>query len=421
MDMEQQMEQIAADARRGGRALAGARGKDKSRALQILAGLLESEAEQSAVFAANKKDIRSAEEQGMDDARVDRLRLTGQVMASMATACREVAALSDPVGEIESMWKRPNDLMVGKMRIPLGVVAIIYESRPNVTIDAAILCLKAGNGVILRGGSEAIHSNRALGSLLSRALNESGLPGDAVQIVPTTDRAAVRAMLKLDQYIDVVIPRGGEGLIRAVVNEATMPVLKHYKGVCHIFVDRTADLKNSVEVLFNAKVQRPSACNAVEALLVHHEVAETFLPLLAERLGSAGVHFKACPRSLDLLGDKAEPASREDWGKEFLALTLAVRVVDGIDEGLEHIVRYGSGHSEAIMTSDHARAMRFVREVDASAVLINSSTRFNDGGELGLGAEIGISTSKLHAYGPMGVKELTSLKFVVFGSGQVRQ
>ncbi|HKK33268.1 MAG TPA: glutamate-5-semialdehyde dehydrogenase, partial [Desulfomicrobiaceae bacterium] len=287
MDMEQQMEQIAADARRGGRALAGARGEDKSRALQILAGLLESEAEQSAVFAANKKDIRSAEEQGMDDARVDRLRLTGQVMASMATACREVAALSDPVGEIESMWKRPNDLMVGKMRIPLGVVAIIYESRPNVTIDAAILCLKAGNGVILRGGSEAIHSNRALGSLLSRALNQAGLPGDAVQIVPTTDRAAVRAMLKLDQYIDVVIPRGGEGLIRAVVNEATMPVLKHYKGVCHIFVDRTADLKNSVEVLFNAKVQRPSACNAVEALLVHHEVAETFLPLLAERLGSA--------------------------------------------------------------------------------------------------------------------------------------
>jgi glutamate-5-semialdehyde dehydrogenase len=421
MDIREQMRDIAAAARRGGRALAKARGEDKNRALWILADLLESGDERSSVFAANARDIRAAEERGMDAPKVDRLRLTDAVMDSMATACREVAAMSDPVGEIESMWKRPNDLMVGKMRIPLGVVAIIYESRPNVTIDAAVLCLKAGNGVILRGGSEAIHSNRALGGLLSRALDQAGIPGDAVQIVPTTDRAAVQAMLKLDEYIDVVIPRGGEGLIRAVVNEATMPVLKHYKGVCHIFVDRSADLENSVEVLFNAKVQRPSACNAAETVLVHHEVAETFLPALGTRLGAAGVRFKACPRSLELLGNTAEAASREDWGREFLALTLAVRVVDSIDEAFEHIARYGSNHSEGIMTADHARAMRFVREADASAVFINSSTRFNDGGELGLGAEIGISTSKLHAYGPMGIKELTSLKFVVFGNGQIRK
>ena len=421
MDIREQMKDIAAAARRGGRALAKARGEDKNGALLILAELLESADERAGVYAANEKDIRGAEERGMDAHKVDRLRLTDAVMDSMATACREVATMSDPVGEIESMCKRPNDLMVGKMRIPMGVVAIIYESRPNVTIDAAILCLKAGNGVILRGGSEAIHSNRALGVLLSRALDQAGLPGDAVQIVPTTDRAAVQAMLKLDEYIDVVIPRGGEGLIRAVVNDATMPVLKHYKGVCHIFVDRSADLENSVEVLFNAKVQRPSACNAAETVLVHHDVAEAFLPALAARLGGAGVGFKACPRSLKLLGEYGEAASREDWGREFLALTLAVRVVDSLDEALEHIARYGSNHSEAIMTADHARAMRFLREADASAVFINSSTRFNDGGELGLGAEIGISTSKLHAYGPVGIKELTSLKYVVFGSGQVRK
>ena len=421
MDIQTQMKEIAAAARKGGRALANARGEDKNRALTVLADLLDDAGEREKVFAANALDIAAAEERGMDAPKVDRLRLTDGVMDSMAKACREVATMSDPVGEIESMWKRPNDLMVGKMRVPLGVVAIIYESRPNVTIDAAILCLKAGNGVVLRGGSEAIHSNRALGELLSRALDEAGIPGEAVQIVPTTDRAAVQAMLKLDEYIDVVIPRGGEGLIRAVTAAATMPVLKHYKGVCHIFVDSTADLENSVEVVFNAKVQRPSACNAAETVLVHHDVAETFLPALGERLGEAGVRFRACPRSLHLLGDHADAASREDWGQELLALTLAVRVVDSMDDALDHIALYGSNHSEAIMTADHARAMRFLREADASAVFINSSTRFNDGGELGLGAEIGISTSKLHAYGPMGIKELTSLKFVVFGNGQVRK
>jgi glutamate-5-semialdehyde dehydrogenase len=306
------------------------------------------------------------------------------------------------------------------MRIPLGVIAIIYESRPNVTVDAAILCLKAGNAVILRGGSEAHHSNQVLGGLLRRALETAGLPQGCVQMVPTTDRAAVGHLLALDEYIDVVIPRGGEGLIRAVVKAATMPVLKHYKGVCHIYVHADADQEQALAIVENAKVQRPGVCNALECLLVHREAAKTFLPELAARLAPQGVTFKACPRSLPLLGDSAQPAAEDDFGREFLALTLAVKVVDTQAEAEDHIAAHGSGHSEAILTRTHDRAMRFLRTVDASCVLINASTRFNDGGELGLGAEIGISTSKIHSYGPMGVKELTSLKFIVFGEGQVR-
>jgi glutamate-5-semialdehyde dehydrogenase len=306
------------------------------------------------------------------------------------------------------------------MRIPLGVIAIIYESRPNVTVDAAILCLKAGNSVILRGGSEAYHSNQILGGLLRRALDEAGLPEGCVQIVPTTDRAAVKHLLALDEYIDVVIPRGGEGLIRAVVKDATMPVLKHYKGVCHIYVHQDADQQEALAIIENAKVQRPGVCNALECLLVHEGIAREFLPRLAEALVPLGVTFRACPRSLPLLGAAATPAQADDFGREFLALILAVKVVATQAEAEEHIARYGSGHSEAILTRAHERAMRFLRTVDASCVLINASTRFNDGGELGLGAEIGISTSKIHAYGPMGVKELTSLKFIVFGEGQVR-
>ncbi|NCC24942.1 MAG: glutamate-5-semialdehyde dehydrogenase [Deltaproteobacteria bacterium] len=419
MDIAAQMKGMAVRAKKAGQGLAKTRGVDRAAALVGLAEALV--ASQDEIMAANAKDLEAAQKAGLDPARLDRLRITPVTVESMAAACRHVAGLSDPVGEIEYMWKRPNGLLVGKMRIPLGVVAIIYESRPNVTIDAAILCLKAGNAVVLRGGSEAWHSNMALGGLLSRALEDAGLPGEAVQIVPTTDRQAVSALLTLDEYIDVVIPRGGEGLIRAVTSQATMPVLKHYKGVCHVFVDRFGDLNQALDIVYNAKVQRPGVCNALECLLVHEEVARTFLPQLAEILAPAGVRFKACPVSLPLLGTQAAPVEDGDWGREFLSLEMAVLVVPSQDAAQNHIARYGSNHTESIVTQDHGRAMRFIREVDASAVMINASTRFNDGGELGLGAEIGISTSKIHAYGPMGVKELTATKFVVFGEGQVRE
>lgn len=418
MNLETQMRDLAMAAKVASRTLATSTGKQRDRALSVLAGLLENSRQE--IFAANRSDLEAARAGGLDEARVDRLRITDNVVDSMAAACRHVALLSDPVGEVESMIKRPNGLLVGRMRIPLGVIAIVYESRPNVTIDAAILCLKAGNSVILRGGSEAHHSNKVLGALLQRALEEAGLPGGCVQMVPTTDRAAVKHLLALDAYIDVVIPRGGEGLIRAVVKDATMPVLKHFKGVCHIYVHKDADQDLALPIIHNAKVQRPSACNALECLLVHSDIAREFLPKVAEALTGDGVTFKACPRSLPLLGAMACPAEDDDWGQEYLSLTMAVKVVDSQTEAEDHIAAFGSDHSEAILTRGHDRAMRFLRTVDASCVLINASTRFNDGGELGLGAEIGISTSKIHSYGPMGVKELTSLKFIVFGEGQVR-
>jgi len=352
--------------------------------------------------------------------RLNRLALTPAIMDAMAGACREVAALADPVGSIENMQVRPNGLLVGRMRVPLGVICMIYEARPNVTVDAAMLCLKAGNAVILRGGSEALASNLALAGLLRQALAEAGLPEDAAQLVPTTDRAAVTALCKLDSLIDVIIPRGGEGLIRTVVEQATMPVLKHYKGVCHIYVDEGADPDRAQAVVVNAKAQRPGVCNALECLLVHAAAAPVVLPRLGAALTRAGVELRACPRSLPLLGPEARPATEEDFGHEFHALILAVKVVDSMDEALAHIHRYGSNHTEVILTENHDRAMAFLRRADASMVGVNCSTRFNDGGELGLGAEIGISTSKLHAYGPMGLTELTGAKFVVLGQGQVR-
>ncbi|MDY7000639.1 MAG: glutamate-5-semialdehyde dehydrogenase [Thermodesulfobacteriota bacterium] len=419
MDIQAEMEKLGVRARSAARVLSAASGADKARALTALAGLLEKE--QDAILAANKLDLEEAEAKGMDAPRMDRLRITPKINETMAQACLEVAAMSDPVGEIESTWLRPNGLLVGRMRIPLGVVAMIYESRPNVTVDAAILCFKAGNAVVLRGGSEAFNSNQALASLIHRALESAGLPKDGVQLVPTTDRAAVQALLKLDEYIDVMIPRGGEGLIRAVVEGARMPVLKHYNGICHAYVDVSADMDEALEIVFNSKVQRPGVCNALECLLVHKDVASEFLPRVADKLGAAGVTFRACPLSLPLLGDKAQPASDGDWGYEFHDLILAVRVVDSQNQAQDHIARYGSNHTDVILTRDHVRAMRFMREVDASLVIINASTRFNDGGELGLGAEIGISTSRLHSYGPMGVKELTSTKFILFGQGQVRE
>lgn len=416
--LKDQVMEIACRARVASRRLAAAGGGAKDLALRALGGLLE--ARRAEILAANAMDIAAAEARKLDLPKINRLRITDKVLAGMANGCREVAAMADPVGGMDGMVKRPNGLLVGRMRVPLGVVAMIYESRPNATIEAAILCLKAGNAVILRGGSEAIHSNIALAALLVEALREAGLPEDAVQVVPFTDREAIGHLLKLDQYIDVVIPRGGEGLIRAVTEQASMPVLKHFKGVCHIYADQGCDVDAAVEIIHNAKTQYPSACNALECLLVHASVAEALLPRVAERLGADRVVFKACPRSFPLLGKYAEPAGESDWGREFLDLVLAVRLVDSQDEAQTYIAEHGSNHTEAILTQDYQHAMRFVREVDASLVLVNASTRFNDGGQLGLGAEIGISTSKLHAYGPMGLQELTTTKFVALGEGQVR-
>ena len=368
----------------------------------------------------NAKDLENAREKGLSDAFIDRLALSDKVINSMADGLREVAALPDPVGEVPGMWIRPNGLQVGRVRIPLGVIGMIYESRPNVTIDAAGLCLKAGNAIILKGGSDAINSNLALASVIQEALSSLGVTGDAVQVIPTTDRNAVTEMLKREEEIDLIIPRGGEGLIRFVVEHSSIPVLKHYKGVCHVYVDRYADLDMAREICFNSKVQRPGVCNAMEGMLVHSAVADEFLPAMAEKFRQAGVEIRGCERTCRIVPD-AVPAKDSDWGEEFLALILAVKVVDSMQEAMDYIATYGSNHTEAIVTRDYSRSRKFMAEVDASLVITNASTRFNDGGQLGLGAEIGISTSKLHAYGPMGLEELTTTKFIAYGEGQVRE
>ncbi len=377
-------------------------------------------AQRERIAAANARDLATAEEKGLAKPKVDRLRLTDKVLKEMTDGLREVAALPDPVGRIEGMWTRPNGLRVGRMRIPLGVVGIIYESRPNVTVDAAGLCIKAGNAVILRGGSEAFHSNRCLAEILQETLEETGLPKAAVQVVETTDREAVLELLKLEDLIDVMIPRGGEELIRFVAENARMPVLKHYKGVCHIYVDERVDMDMAERVCLNAKVQRPGVCNAMETLLVHEKAAPMFLPRMAQAFRRHGVELRGCPQTCRLV-EGCRPATEEDWAAEYLDLVLAVKIVASMDEAIEHITRYGSSHTEAILTEDLDRAMRFLQEVQSSLVLVNASTRFNDGYQLGLGAEIGISTSRLHAFGPMGVEELTTTKFIAFGTGQLRE
>ncbi|WKZ31912.1 MAG: glutamate-5-semialdehyde dehydrogenase [Thermodesulfobacteriota bacterium] len=368
----------------------------------------------------NRKDVEAATAKGLQKAMVERLTLSDKVIGSMAAGLKEVAALPDPVGEITGMQKRPNGLMVGRMRIPIGVIGIIYESRPNVTADAAGLCLKSGNAVILRGGSEAINSNNAIAKVLKEACAEAGVPSGAIQVIPTIEREAVLEMLKLEEEIDLIIPRGGEGLIRFVVENSKIPVIKHYKGVCHVFVDSSADLGMAERIAFNAKVQRPGVCNAMETLLVHKDAAVKFLPSMYEKYKAAGVEVRGCERTREILKD-AVPATEEDWGSEYLDLILAVKVVDGMDEAIGHIARYGSLHTESIVTSDYGNAQRFLREVNSSTVLVNASTRFSDGFQLGLGAEIGISTTKIHAFGPMGLEELTTRKFIIFGEGQVRE
>ncbi len=418
MDLADLLMDMGVKAKGAARVLARTSTRRKNRALLTLADLLV--IEKGFIQKENEKDVADAENAGLTRAKIDRLTLSDKVIDEMVAALKEVAALPDPVGEVTSMWRRPNDLLVGRMRIPLGVIAIIYESRPNVTIDAASLCLKAGNAVILRGGSEAINSNKALSSLIARAMTKAGLPGDTVQVVPVTDRAAVNHLLALEDHVDVVIPRGGEPLIRFVAEHARMPVLKHYKGVCHVYVDRGADPDMAVTICMNAKVQRPGVCNAMETLLVHRDEAASFLPKVAESLMDAGVELRGCDETRKILPDAAR-ATEKDWPEEYLDLILAIKVVSGMDEAMDHIAAFGSDHTEAIVTRDYERAQRFLREVDSSLVLVNASTRFNDGGQLGLGAEIGISTSKLHSFGPMGLEELTSRKFIVYGQGQVRE
>ncbi len=417
MSVESTIKEMAVAAHAASVRMARCPTEKKDMALLAIADRLEADA--AHIQSENRKDLERGREMGLSAAMIDRLTVKEATIDAMAGGLREVAALPDPVGAITKSWRRPNGLEVCRMRIPLGVIGIIYESRPNVTIDAAGLCFKAGNAVILRGGSEALHSNQALAEVVGKALRETGLPEQAVQVVGIRDREAVNLLLKQEELIDLIIPRGGEGLIRFVAENARMPVLKHYKGVCHVYVDAGADLPMAEEIAFNAKVQRPGVCNAMETLLVHREAAGTFLPSMGKRFAEAGVALRGCPETRKILPDAAE-ARAEDWAEEYLDLILSVKVVAGMDEAIDHIVRYGSAHTETIVTADYGRARRFLREVDASVVLVNASTRFNDGGQLGLGAEIGISTSKLHAFGPMGVEELTTTKFVVYGDGQIR-
>jgi len=417
MDISGSVKKIAEDALAASRRLARSSTDIKNAALLRMADELIRH--RDLIVSENERDVRAAAEKGLSSAMIDRLTVKDATLQAMAQGLREVAALPDPVGRVTSMWRRPNGLLVGRMRIPLGVIGIIYESRPNVTVDASALCLKSGNAVILRGGSEAIHSNLAIASVLQDVLKESPLPDKAIQAIPFTDREAVSTMLQLDEQIDLIIPRGGEDLIRAVVAQSRIPVIKHYKGVCHIFVDAAADPEMAVNICANAKVQRPGVCNALETLLVHADIAPEWLPKMAETLQKAGVLLKGCEKTRKILKD-IDTATEEDWYAEYLDLILAVRVVESMDEAIAHIEKYGSLHTESIITKDYANAQRFLNEVNSSTVLVNASTRFSDGFELGLGAEIGISTTKLHAYGPMGLEELTTSKFIIYGAGQVR-
>jgi glutamate-5-semialdehyde dehydrogenase len=389
----------------------------KNDALMRMAATLE--AEEAALTALNALDVDRARDHGLSAAMVDRLRLTPQRIRDMARGLREVAALADPIGEVTHMWRRPNGLEIGMMRVPLGVIAFIYESRPNVTADAAALCLKSGNAVVLRGGSEAIQSNLALSELLSKSAAAAGIPEDALQMIPITDRGAIFELLKKDRYVDLVVARGGEEFIRTVVDHSRIPVIKHDKGLCHTYIDAEADLGMAALVAFNAKVQRPSVCNAMETLLVHRDVAVGFLPRFCEELKAAGVEVRGCPETLDIV-PWVVAATESDWDTEYLDRILSVKVVGSLDEALDHIARYSSKLADSIITTNYQTARRFLHEVDSAAVFVNASTRFTDGYEFGFGAELGISTQKLHARGPMGLESLTSLKYIVYGDGQVR-
>jgi len=409
---------IGDKSRASSRELAKALPELKDRALLKMAENLINRAD--SLVSENKKDIEEAEKKGLQDSLIDRLTLNPERIEKIAQGLRQVASLTDPVGEVVRMWTRPNGLRVGKMRIPLGVIGIIYESRPNVTADAAGLCIKSGNAVILRGGSETLRSNLAIGGLLRDALRESGLPEDSVQIIPVTERSAVLEMLKLEDLIDLIIPRGGEGLIRFVAENSSVPVLKHYKGVCHVFVDESAEPSMAESICVNAKTQRPGVCNSMETMLVHRGIAEEFLPRAVKALTDQDVVIKGCGKTREIVPGVLE-ATENDWYEEYLDLIMNIRVVDSLEQAVEHIEKYGSMHTETIVTEDYTSSQKFINSVGSSTVMVNASTRFSDGFELGLGAEIGISTTKLHAFGPMGVEELTTTKFIVFGQGQIRR
>jgi glutamate-5-semialdehyde dehydrogenase len=416
--LKQEALRLAKQAKIAARLLAPLSSAEKNRALLLMADKLE--AKSAFLVKENKKDLEFAKANGVSSAVLDRIALNPSGVQAMANGLREVAALADPVREVIKMWRRPNGLQVGRMRIPLGVIGIIYEARPNVTADAAALCLKSGNAVILRGGSEAHHSNQAIGAVLREACAETRVPPDAVQVVQLKDHALVNELLQLEQYIDLIIPRGGEDLIRAVVANSKIPVIKHYKGVCHVYVDAEADLEMAENICFNAKVQRPSVCNAMETLLVHEAIAAKFLPAMIAKYQAAGVEIRGCEKTCALVAG-LKPATEEDWSTEYLDLILSLRIVKDMNEAIEHIEKFGSEHTESIVTNNYQKSREFIDRVNSSAVMVNASTRFNDGGELGLGAEIGISTSKIHAFGPMGLEELTTTKFIVFGDGQVRE
>lgn len=407
----------------------GTRAKQVSRILAVLGqqeknAALEAAAEaicanEAEILAANEADVKKAVERGMSPGLVDRLRLTSSRVSDMADGLRSVASLHDPIGEVESMQKRPNGLLIGKKRVPLGVIGIIYEARPNVTADAFALCFKSGNAVVLRGGSDAIHSNTAITEAIRKGLRSCSLPEDAIQLITDTSRDTVRAFMRMKDFLDVLIPRGGAGLIRTVVENSTVPVIETGTGNCHIYVDASADLQMACEIVHNAKTQRIGVCNACESLLVHRSVACRFLPMLKDRLSEKNVEMRGDEASCSLIPEMV-PATEEDWGTEYLDYILSVKQVDSLEEAIAHINRYGTGHSEAIITSDYSNAQRFLDEVDAAAVYVNASTRFTDGAQFGFGAEIGISTQKLHARGPMGLKELTTTKYIIYGSGQIR-
>lgn len=416
-EVQRTIDDISEKAKTASRTLQALSTKKKNTALARMTTLLLDNKEY--IQKENEKDINAGKATGLSQAMLDRLMLSDDVISAMITGIHEVIDLPDPVGKIDGMQRRPNGLLVGRMAAPLGVIAMIYESRPNVTVDAAVLCVKAGNSIILRGGSEAFYSNRALAEIMQKALLDEDIAKEAIQVVPVTDREAVNLLLRQEEYIDLIIPRGGEGLIRFVCENSSIPVLKHYKGVCHIYVDKNVDIENGLAIIVNAKTQRPGVCNALEGALIHEDIADTFLAALTPLLVKEGVQLLGCPKSTALADDIAA-AQESDWGREFLDLAMCVKVVSGYEQAKQYIEKYGSQHTECILTQDYSLAHRFVQEIDASAVMVNASTRFNDGGELGLGAEIGISTTKLHAYGPMGLEELTTRKFVVFGEGQVR-
>ena len=416
-DSFQTIKQMAENCQRASVSVAALSSGQKTDILLAIADQLA--ADEKEILNANSEDITSGEEKGLSPAMLDRLILNHERLEKMAEAVREIASLPDPVGEISEMVTRPSGIAVGKMRIPLGVIAMIYEARPNVTSDAAALCLKAGNSVILRGGSEAFNSNKAIACSLGSALAKKGLPQSAVSLLPTNDRKAIADLLTLDEYIDLVIPRGGEGLIRYVAENSRIPVIMHYKGVCHMFADETADAAMARNILIDGKTSRPGVCNSLETLLIHEKAAKRLLPVLGKAMTERGVELRGCPLTRQIFPE-SKPASEEDWGTEYLSLTLAVKIVSGMDEAVEHILRYGSNHTEVIVTNDLVNASGFIRKVNSSVVMVNASSRFSDGGEFGLGAEIGISTSRLHAYGPMGVRSLTTQKFIVMGQGETR-